>query len=157
LLRRYGHVDLLPLPQGDIGNPGDVIEIRADLVANAVLEHQSTLSSELQERIDWWLEEGGDDVIVIESDCEIPPILVSLVRLFLLPRSEWEKTKSKSKPPRANLDADVVNILMTTLHQRLMQYRTSLEVCFLHTSPDLVDCSHSTGGPGVDATSQLSQ
>lgn len=62
LLRRYGHVDLLPLPDGRIGNPGDVVEIRADVVVAAVQNSRPNLSSEAkQERISWWIEEGGDE------------------------------------------------------------------------------------------------
>jgi SET domain-containing protein 6 len=62
LLRRYGHVDVLPLSDGKLGNPGDVVEIRADAVVSAIMQRHSTLSSESsQERIDWWLEEGGDE------------------------------------------------------------------------------------------------
>jgi SET domain-containing protein 6 len=61
-LRRYGHVDLLPLPQGGEGNPGDVVEIRADLVVTALSQRDSNFSSDSCEvRIDWWLENGGDE------------------------------------------------------------------------------------------------
>jgi len=127
LLRRYGHVDLIPLADGGVGNPGDVVEIRADIVVNAVLQHRSTSSSaELRERIDWWLDEGGDDVIMIESDCEVPAILLSLARLFLLSTSEWEKLKSQSKPPKAKLEPEVLQVLITTLHLRLKLYPNDL-------------------------------
>jgi SET domain-containing protein 6 len=62
LLRRYGHVDILPLSDGKLGNPGDVVEIRADTVVSIIIQRHSALSSESsQERIDWWLEEGGDE------------------------------------------------------------------------------------------------
>lgn len=62
LLRRYGHVDLLTLPGGGNGNPGDIVEVRADLVVAAVSRREASLSSDsCQERIDWWLEEGGDE------------------------------------------------------------------------------------------------
>lgn len=62
LLRRYGHVDTLLMSDGTIGNPGDVVEIRADIVVSVIVQHRLVLSSESsQERIDWWLEEGGDE------------------------------------------------------------------------------------------------
>jgi len=65
LLRRHGHVDLLPLPQGmGEGNPGDVVEIRADLVVNAISCAHSTGDDWYKERIDWWLEEGGDEYVL---------------------------------------------------------------------------------------------
>ncbi|KAF8629886.1 hypothetical protein AX15_003242 [Amanita polypyramis BW_CC] len=128
LLRRYGHVDLVPLPGGGVGNPGDVVEIRADIVVDATLQHRPTVSAkELRERIDWWLDEGGDDVIIIESDHEIPVVMLSLVRLFLLPEADWERAKSKSKPPKAKLEPDVLQVLITTFRQRLEKYPSSLD------------------------------
>lgn len=57
LLRRYGHVDMLTLQNGELGNPGDVVEIRAD-IAISVLQVSDTITTE---RIDWWLEQGGDE------------------------------------------------------------------------------------------------
>ena len=66
---------------------------------------------------------------MIESDCEVPAILLSLIRLFLLSTSEWEKVKSKSKPPKAKLELDMLQILFTTLHLRLKHYPTDLKVC----------------------------
>ncbi len=62
LLRRYGHVDVVPLcvPLTGEGNPEDVVEVRADLVVSAA----SNASSEhLQERIDWWLENTDDEQV----------------------------------------------------------------------------------------------
>ena len=65
LLRSYGHVDWLPLPapfEAEFGNPGDVAELRADLLVQAVAAQDATKTMEqLEERIDWWLEEGGDE------------------------------------------------------------------------------------------------
>lgn len=62
LLRRYGHVDSLPLPQGGEGNPGDVVEIRADDIVSIVIQRYPSLTSaSSQTKIDWWLEEGGDE------------------------------------------------------------------------------------------------
>jgi len=52
---------MLPLPDGKIGNPGDVVEIRADIAVSVVMRHSGLSSESSQERIDWWLEEGGDE------------------------------------------------------------------------------------------------
>ena len=71
LLRRYGHVDLVPLPEGGTGNPGDIVEIRADLVVASVSErHSGGSSASSAERVDWWLEEGGDECgpLLLEGD-----------------------------------------------------------------------------------------
>ena len=57
LLRRYGHVDRVPLPDGSLGNPADIVELRADLVL------ESVASKDLGDRVDWWLEEGGDEYV----------------------------------------------------------------------------------------------
>lgn len=52
---------MIPLPRGGKGNPSDVVEVRADLMVS-VLEQTCNVSSEsTKERIDWWLEEGGDE------------------------------------------------------------------------------------------------
>jgi SET domain-containing protein 6 len=62
LLRRYGHVDILPLLSGRSGNPGDVVEIKADLIMSVVPSYPKSTEGDLaKERIDWWLEEGGEE------------------------------------------------------------------------------------------------
>jgi len=62
LLRLYGHVDYMPLPDGGYGSPGDVVEVKGDIFARIVLADHPELTEEiLSERIDWWLEEGGDE------------------------------------------------------------------------------------------------
>lgn len=66
---------------------------------------------------------------MIESDCEVPAILLSLARLFLLSTLEWEKVKSESKPPKAKMGPDVLQVLITTLHLRLKLYLNDLTVC----------------------------
>lgn len=60
LLRRYGHVDILPLqpPLTGEGNPADNVEVPANLVVNAISKGETAVS---QERIDWWLEEVEDE------------------------------------------------------------------------------------------------
>ena len=62
LLRAYGHVDYLPLLNGEYGNSGDVVEVRADLVVSTIMENHPGLAGEnMDARIDWWLEVGGDE------------------------------------------------------------------------------------------------
>ena len=64
LLRAYGHVDYLPLLNGEYGNPGDVVEVRADLVVSTIMENNPDLVGEnMVARIDWWLEVGGDEYV----------------------------------------------------------------------------------------------
>jgi len=66
LLRQYGHVDYIPLPEGGFGNPGDVVELRADLVVQSTgVEGSIDDNPEMKERIDFWLEEGGDECVFL--------------------------------------------------------------------------------------------
>ncbi|KIY70636.1 SET domain-containing protein [Cylindrobasidium torrendii FP15055 ss-10] len=125
LLRRYGHVDLLPLPNGKKGNPGDVVELPANIVAAVVTEKLGTSQATAEERIDWWLEEGGDDVYVLDNDLEIPPTLASFAKLIGLSPEDWKKAKGKGKPPKAIMDQSMVEILREVLRRRLQQYPTS--------------------------------
>ncbi|RDB25472.1 Ribosomal lysine N-methyltransferase 4 [Hypsizygus marmoreus] len=128
LLRRYGHVDLLPLPQGGTGNPGDVVEVRADIIVSVTVQHHPSLSSDsMKARIEWWLEEGGDDVFVLESDLELPEPLISLVRLLLLDLHDWETAREKGKPPKPKADTQVLNIVHDVLEKRLDAYPRKLE------------------------------
>ncbi|KAJ7782346.1 SET domain-containing protein [Mycena maculata] len=122
LLRRYGHVDMLPLPTGDLGNPGDVVEISADF-AVAVLRPDETVT---KARIDWWLEQGGDDVVVLESDLEVPEALVSLIRLLRLTSDEWEKAVAKDKVPKPKIDNEILDVVRAIFERRLKEYPTTL-------------------------------
>ncbi|TFK44282.1 hypothetical protein BDQ12DRAFT_708264 [Crucibulum laeve] len=128
LLRRYGHVDLLPLSSGGKGNPGDVTEVKADILVTLIKERHPELSPEAtQERIDWWLEEGGDDTFILEFDFEIPPALASLTRLLLLSSVEWEKGREKGRPPKPKMDSEILAIVRDALERRLHEYPTTLE------------------------------
>ena len=62
LLRCYGHVDLIPLPGGIQGNPADIVELRADLLVQSVSQlYAADADRSPTERVDWWLEEGGEE------------------------------------------------------------------------------------------------
>ncbi|KAI0745272.1 SET domain-containing protein [Earliella scabrosa] len=126
LLRRYGHVDVVPLlpPLSGMGNPEDVVEVRADLVVSVA---STKVKYDLQERVDWWLEEADDDVFVLRTDCELPEEFVSFERLLLLSKDEWEKTAKKSKLPKPKIDKDVLTIAIDVLEKRLKEYPTTLE------------------------------
>ncbi|KII92655.1 hypothetical protein PLICRDRAFT_103395 [Plicaturopsis crispa FD-325 SS-3] len=130
LLRRYGHVDLVPLANGGTGNPADVVEVRADLIVSMVAEKTSDVSPESSKaRIDWWLDEGGDDVFVLEEglDLPVPEASISLVRLLQLPEAEWEKARDKRKPPKPKVDIPVLSVLISALQKRSTEYPTSIE------------------------------
>lgn len=68
---------------------------------------------------------------VVESDAEVPPEMVSLVRLLSLPLDEWIKVKNKNKMPNPKLDATVLEVVEKVFRLRLQAYTTSLVVgCF---------------------------
>ena len=67
-------------------------------------------------------------VFVIGTDCELPPEMVSLARLLLQQKADWEKTKSKGKVPKPTMDATIATIVMDVLQRRLKEYPTSIEV-----------------------------
>ncbi|GJE92752.1 SET domain-containing protein [Phanerochaete sordida] len=126
LLRRYGFVDVTTLaqPLSGAGNPADIVEIPANLVVEAAAKHTT---ADTQDRVDWWLEEAEDDVFVVGTDCELPPEMVSLARLLLQPKADWEKTRAKGKVPKPTMDATIAAIAVDVLQRRLQEYPTSIE------------------------------
>ncbi|KLO09098.1 SET domain-containing protein [Schizopora paradoxa] len=126
LLRRYGHVDLVEIPDsnGMMGDPGDVVEVPADLISSVV----GTDPEQLKERIEWWLDEGGDDVFVLDRSAPVPDVLVSFSKLLLLSEDDWGKAQSKGKPPKPKLDdVRTISLISEALRKRLGHYPTSLE------------------------------
>ncbi|KAJ8486926.1 hypothetical protein ONZ51_g4522 [Trametes cubensis] len=123
-------------PLSGMGNPGDVVEVRADLVVSVAA---SKVKYDLQERVDWWLEEADDDVFVLRTDCELPEEFISFVRLLLLPKDEWETTAKKSKLPKPKLDKDVLAIAVDVLQKRLKDYPTTMEEDEKLLAPDAVE------------------
>ena len=127
-----------------MGNPGDVVEVRADLVVSAA---SKKVKYSLQERVDWWLEEADDEyalfldlhiiasadppsasVFVLRTDCELPDEFVSFGRLLLLSKDEWAKTAKKSKLPKPRVDKDLLTIAIEVLENRLKEYSTTIDV-----------------------------
>lgn len=127
LLRRYGHVDLVPTKDGKEGNPADVVELSASLVLEVVLEQKLRNDKfTLEERIDWWLEEGGDDVFILDKEHDLSE-LVSFIRLLLLTKPEWEKAQQKGSPPKPRMDLEILQLSEMSLDRRIKMYPTSLE------------------------------
>jgi SET domain-containing protein 6 len=66
---------------------------------------------------------------------EFPNPLISLIRLLLLSESDWEKTRTKQKLPKAKLDdvdgAQILHIINSVAQKRLEEYPTTLEVQIL--------------------------
>ena len=144
---------MFDLPGGGKGNPGDVVEIPADVFVSPVISvsPKGVSPEALRERIDWWLEESGDEyalvshpivsglteligsTFVIEAeDLEIPPSLISFARLLLLSSEDWEKAREKQKPPKPKLGEEdgstVLVVINQGLQQRLDQFPSAIEV-----------------------------
>ncbi|KAF9481573.1 SET domain-containing protein [Pholiota conissans] len=127
LLRGFGHVDYLLLATGGRGNPGDVAELRADLIVQSL---GNVSQADMEARIDWWLEEGGEDVFVLELPAsreavELPPDLLAFTRLISVDE-DWARAQRKSTPPKPKADAATLHILHDALGKRLALYPTTL-------------------------------
>ncbi|KAI6165961.1 SET domain-containing protein [Pisolithus thermaeus] len=154
LLRRYGHIDLVPLNVGSmpstpvvslspelgvatntLGNPSDVVEIKADLVVDAVRLQWVTEGQrdrDIMDRIEWWLEEGGDDSFVLpyqdspNSDTsatyQFPRELTAFI-VLLLPGTDFVAIRTKGKPPKGKQsDPKVLSVLADVLKRREGMY-----------------------------------
>ncbi|KAF8499657.1 SET domain-containing protein [Russula emetica] len=147
LLRRYGHVDQVPLANGGLGNPADIVEIRADHLME-IVQHNLPQQTGLwiSERVNWWLEEGGDEciplstcyfdrslliffcsVFVVDFSNELPEEMASFSRLLMMSAPEWEKTKRKSKLPKPKVDDVVLSVAADVVRRRLSDYPTTIE------------------------------
>ncbi|CAK9779791.1 SET domain-containing protein [Cutaneotrichosporon oleaginosum] len=136
LLRKYGHVDDLPLPDsilslltpGELGghpfgNAGDDVEVPGDLVLAAAA------GSGLEQRVEWWLEEGQEDVFSLgypDEEDALPPAFIAFARL-LSSDAEWTRAQSKGKLPRPTLDVTSSNIIGKAIAARRAKHVTTLE------------------------------
>ena len=67
-------------------------------------------------------------VFVIEaSEPELPEELISILKLLRMSTEEWEKTKSKNKPPKSSIDFPSATAALSLLQRRLAEYPTTLE------------------------------
>ncbi|KAI7962591.1 hypothetical protein MJO28_000685 [Puccinia striiformis f. sp. tritici] len=130
LLRRYGHVD--------VPNRYDVVEISIktclEVVASSPLV--KITEEESQERLDWALEMGIDDVFEIPTELErksngdplLPEELTCILQIFLLTKPDFEDHKSKEKLPKPKLNSSEVIILaQQVVERRMKEYPTSIE------------------------------
>lgn len=61
-------------------------------------------------------------MFVIGTDCELSTEFISFARLLLLPKADWEKTKSKGKLPKPNADIDILRLAVDVLQRRTKDY-----------------------------------
>jgi len=126
LLRRYGHIDLVPLQAGSFGSPADVAEIRADVVVDVVTTSFGVERDICLERINWWLDEGGDDEFDFNSSCEPSEGFMSFVNMLLLDHDAWQRCVSKRKPPKSKIEGAAREVAIAVLSRRLQCYSTSI-------------------------------
>lgn len=138
-------------------------------LALSIIESES--KNDVQERIDWWLENGGDElsfaillrfissltcfslsVFVIEaSDPEVPDGLISIIKLLKLDATQWESVRAKNKPPKPSLDEPSARAVIQVLERRLTEYRNpGLEVRTPFALPtSTIDLAYSFGPVSV--------
>ncbi|KAK6905051.1 hypothetical protein L486_02479 [Kwoniella mangroviensis CBS 10435] len=142
LLRKYGHVDILPLPSDLLallteeeiggwgyGNPADEVLIDGEMVLKCVEKVTNKQQGEdldkwkgkMTKRIDWWLEEGQEDMFPLSLSPEIDESLIAFIRL-LIHDQEWLRAKKKGKLPTTTIDNDVAVIIREAIQSRLSRY-----------------------------------
>ncbi|KAJ9097733.1 hypothetical protein QFC21_004771 [Naganishia friedmannii] len=133
LLRRYGHIDALPLPSvllkklspelrtWPYGNIADDFEISGQDVLEAVVAHwkqtrkgkvteqeEQAYRKTLLERVDRWLEASGfGDTFVVEYDVEEAlDEMIPFVKLLIMDPATFEAGRAKQKIPKAKIEGD---------------------------------------------------
>ncbi|KAH7108263.1 SET domain-containing protein [Auriculariales sp. MPI-PUGE-AT-0066] len=128
LLRKYGYVDVIPLENDKhFGNPSDIAEVKADLFVRTAVVQGKIKQQDTEERIEWWLEAGGDDVFDLDRSYEISQEVLSFSTLLLLNAAEWDKVRQKNKPPKRKPDSELLKLVLATLRTRAAEYTTSIE------------------------------
>ncbi|KAG8890370.1 hypothetical protein FRB98_008945 [Tulasnella sp. 332] len=137
LLRRYGHVDFVLTPQESLGNPMDVVEIKADLVVDVINAPNSA------ERVEWFLENDGQDSFDIHYEDAFESVepdlkdsgmskprdeMLSFINLLQLPVDRFEKVKNRSKLPKPNADVQSLQVFTQVVTRRMGQYPTTIEM-----------------------------
>ncbi|KAL1407166.1 Ribosomal lysine N-methyltransferase 4 [Vanrija albida] len=138
LLRKYGHVDNLSLPEDvtalllpeelgswPFGNAGDEVEIPGTLVVEAAAARGI---SDAEARVDFWLDQGGDDTFGLTYSAEgnLEPPLVPFIRL-LTNEDDWAKAQTKGKLPKSTVDAAVIDVLEAVVRARAAKYPQTIE------------------------------
>nr|XP_031862168.1 uncharacterized protein CI109_002582 [Kwoniella shandongensis]KAA5529240.1 hypothetical protein CI109_002582 [Kwoniella shandongensis] len=144
LLRKYGHVDVLPLPadlvdlldSSDVGewpygNAGDEVLIDGNHVVEAVAavlgeKADDAWRKSVQKRVDWWLEEDQDDMFPLALSRELDTSIIAFIRL-LSNDDEWLRAKRKGKLPTTEIDELVASIIAGVITDRLEKYDQTVQ------------------------------
>ncbi|TIB66692.1 hypothetical protein E3P77_02096 [Wallemia ichthyophaga] len=128
LLRRYGHVDYTPLSKDSeyMGNRYNVAEIPADLILEKALPNANEKMKE--RRVEFLLDECGEDVFEITNDEAVPDLLKICVVLFTLPDTDFKKHEKSRKVPKASVfSKENAELLAKAIKERIEQYGGVLE------------------------------
>jgi hypothetical protein len=69
-----------------------------------------------------------DSVFVFELDFQLPPVVISFIRLLTLTIDDWARSREKEKVPKAKVDDGVLRIVHEVLRRRMSLYPTSIQV-----------------------------
>lgn len=148
LIRRYGHVDYLPLSQDPdfMGNKNDVVELPADILLELALPDAK--ESHKERRVEFLLDECGEECVFLiytmiankrqslfelTHDDLVPELLKICVLLFTESEAEFKtREKSRKLPKASGLTKEKAEILIKAIKQRMEQYGSTLEVGFIH-------------------------
>ncbi|OCF33139.1 hypothetical protein I316_05184 [Kwoniella heveanensis BCC8398] len=158
LLRKYGHVDVLPLPTDSLdlltkeeiggwpyGNAGDEVLLDGKLVVEAVAEVLGSGPStsagaddkwrkSVEKRVDWWLDEGLEDSFPLSLSPELDDELIQFIRLLAYD-AEWMRCKKKGKLPTSMMDARVAAVVLKSVEMRKSGYKGSIQTTGPNTTP----------------------
>lgn len=102
-------------------------------------------------------------VIAAEDHGEIPPPLISFVRLLLLQPEDWEKAKEKQKFPKPKFTEEdgssVLGVINHGLRKRLDEFPSPIEVIASGARPGDVKLIHLSGrlGPPFEPRSSFEE
>ncbi|WWC58001.1 uncharacterized protein I303_100536 [Kwoniella dejecticola CBS 10117] len=146
LLRKYGHVDVLSIPTEQVellseeeigdwpfGNPGDEILIDGKVIIESIEAvlgkkrgDEEKWQAKVSKRVDWWLEEGLDDMFPLTLSPGFDDEFIAFIRLLLYD-SEWLRAKKKGKLPTTTIDKDVASVIVHAVQIRLSKYTGDLK------------------------------
>lgn len=133
LLRRYGHVDLIPMDNKESNasslfpyeNPADEVEIRADLLLDICLNNAS--ESEKSQRTDVWLSLGGDDTFAIDKSDLLCKDMLGMIKYLSMTDEEVQDAVAKDKLPKGKPSGEILAKAIAVFQARLSQYTSSIE------------------------------
>jgi N-lysine methyltransferase SETD6 len=67
-------------------------------------------------------------VFDLDMELNVPPALISFIRLLQLSEEAWENVRDKGKPPKPKIDAEILENVKQVLEQRMREYQSDLQV-----------------------------